>query len=203
MVGEDSAYINDETLLQQVSAGNEQAFTTLYWRYSGALYKNFLKMVKDELLAEELLQDLFAKIWQKRESLQINSDFKGYLYRMGYNMVMDFYRKLQRDQTLLNHFKQVATENYHHIEEIFNLKDSQALLSNALTALSPQQRKVFELCRLEGKTYKEAAEILGISVHTVKEYFVKANLSVRTYLLQHVDISIGLMMIYIIHHSLS
>ncbi|WP_164714123.1 RNA polymerase sigma factor [Chitinophaga rhizosphaerae] len=202
MTGEDTTGIQDSELLLQVAKGDEKAFTTLYWQYSGTLYRNFLRMVKDETIAEELVQDLFSRIWQKRESLQVEKSFKAYLFRAGYHLMIDFYRKLKRDQDLYGHFRQVASENYNHIEEIFNLKDSQALLARALDALSPQQQKAFRLCRMEGKTYREAAEEMGISPHTVKEYFTKANHAVRAYLAEHIDISLGLLLLYVLHRSL-
>ncbi|WP_157761020.1 RNA polymerase sigma factor [Chitinophaga caeni] len=201
MTGEEFSTLADRELLILIAQGDEQAFTSLYWKYSTPLLGNLVKLVKDQLLAEELLQELFTKVWQKRESLQVDKDFKAYLFRMAYHLVVDFYRKLQRDKSLLSHFQEVISGNYSHIEEIFNLKDSQQLLDKALDRLSPQQRKVFQLCRLEGRTYKETAELLNISQHTVKEYFVKANASVRHYLSEHTDIALVLLMIHIIHHS--
>jgi len=71
---------------------------------------------------------------------------------------------------LYEKFRQAAIENYSHIQEILHLKDSQALVSKALDTLPPQQRKVFERCRIEGYSYKEVAEILGIPAATSVDY---------------------------------
>lgn len=188
-------------LLLRMAKGDEAAFTALYRHYSGPLYLNFVRMVKDEVIAEEIIQDLFSRIWQKRESISIEKNFSAYLYRTGYNLLMDFYRKVKRDKQLYEKFKQVAIENYNHIEEVLHLKDSQALVSKALDTLPPQQRKVFELCRIEGYTYKEVAELLGISPNTVKEHFVKANQAIRKYITGNADTALGLLFIYALYYS--
>lgn len=188
-------------LLLRMAKGDEAAFTALYRHYSGPLYLNFVRMVKDEVIAEEIIQDLFSRIWQKRESISIEKNFSAYLYRTGYNLLMDFYRKAKRDKQLYEKFKQVAIENYNHIEEVLHLKDSQALVSKALDTLPPQQRKVFELCRIEGYTYKEVAELLGISPNTVKEHFVKANQAIRKYITGNADTALGLLFIYALYYS--
>lgn len=201
MAAQETVVPQEGELLLRLAKGDEAAFTALYRHYSGPLYINFLRMVKDEAIAEEIIQDLFSRIWLKRETINIEKNFSAYLYRTGYNLVMDFYRKVKRDQVLYDKFRQIATENYSHIEEILHLKDSQALISKALDTLPPQQRKVFELCRIEGHTYKEVAELLGISHHTVKEYFVKANQAIRKYITGNVDTALGLLFIYALYYS--
>lgn len=201
MAAQETVVPQEGELLLRLAKGDEAAFTALYRHYSGPLYINFLRMVKDEAIAEEIIQDLFSRIWLKRETINIEKNFSAYLYRTGYNLVMDFYRKVKRDQVLYDKFRQIATENYSHIEEILHLKDSQALISKALDTLAPQQRKVFELCRIEGHTYKEVAELLGISPHTVKEYFVKANQAIRKYITGNVDTALGLLFIYALYYS--
>ena len=188
-------------LLLRMAKGDEAAFTALYRHYSGPLYLNFVRMVKDEVIAEEIVQDLFSRIWQKRESISIEKNFSAYLYRSGYNLLMDFYRKVKRDKLLYEKFRQAATENYSHIEEVLHLKDSQALVSKALDTLPPQQRKVFELCRIEGHSYKEVAELLGISPNTVKEHFVKANQAIRKFITGNADTAIGLLFIAALYYQ--
>ena len=186
--------LNENDLLVQMKAGSENAFTLLYTKYSEPMYINFLKMVKDEQIAEELVQDIFSRIWQKRETIQIGQSFSAYLYRSGQNMVYDFYRKLQRDKLLYDRFKIIATQNYTHIEEALHFKESEALLQKALNTLSPRQLEVYQLCKLEGRSYKEAAILLNISPHTVKEYLAKANQSIRSYLSGNMDVMLAMML---------
>ncbi|MCX2453196.1 sigma-70 family RNA polymerase sigma factor [Pedobacter sp. PLR] len=181
-------------LLLKLKNGDKSVFTHFYKMYSGQMYVNILKMVKDGQIAEELVQELFTKIWHKRELIHNAIDFKAYLYKTGQNLVYDFFRKLQRNQKMQERFRSVVTEYYSHIEEALHLKQSEELLEKALNKLSAQQRKVYQLCKIEGYTYKEAAEEMGISVHTVKEYLTKASFLVKAYLIDHLDISMSILL---------
>ena len=173
---------NEEALIRQLSEGDPQAFTDLYHFYSGPMFVNVLKMVKDEDTAHEIVQQLFTSVWQKSKQIDPDKNFAGYLYRIGQNIVHDFYNNLKKDQRLYNHFKAIATENYTHIEEALTLRENAEILEKAIQDLPAQQQLAFRLIRLDGMSYKEAAERMDISLNTLKEHFSKANKSVRDYL---------------------
>ena len=80
-----------------MQAGSEEAFTVLYRHYSPRLYLNILGMIHDPLLAEEMVQELFTKIWQKREISGLQENFSGYIYRIAQHLVQDFFRKIKRE----------------------------------------------------------------------------------------------------------
>ena len=115
---------DENTLLLRLKAGDVAAFTQLYWIYSERLYANVFKMVKDRETTEEILQDVFAHIWQKRESLAFNQGLAPYLYRMAQNKVIDFYRKLKRDKELLHQFTARATEHCEGQPETLEYQES-------------------------------------------------------------------------------
>ena len=177
----------EQELLAALKAGNEEAFTILYNQYSGPMYYNVLKMVKDETFAEEIVQDIFTKIWQKRKVINIDVSFASYIYRVAQNSVIDSYRKMQRNRELLEKFKKLASSNYQHVEEEVCFKESDFLLQKAIETLPPQQKKVYQLCVVEGCTYKDTAFRMEIGHHTVKEYLSKARLTVRTFLEKNID----------------
>lgn len=183
---------NESWLVKQMQAGSEDAFTILYRHYSPQLYINILRMIRDQEMAQEMVQELFTRIWQKKGSEAIAENFAGYLYRTGQNLVVDFFRKLQRDRLLLERFRSLAGENYEHIEEAIDQRQLSSLLKNAIDQLPTQQKKVYELVKLEGFTYKKAAEIMSISAFTVKEYLVLANKSIRNYIVGHTDTSLAI-----------
>lgn len=175
--------------------GSENAFTTLYRHYGPQLYMGILRMVRDPLLAEEIVQDLFTRVWQK-ESKGMKENFAGYLYRMGQHLVHDFFRRMQRDRLLLERFRSMVEEdNAGDIEEALHLRQSTAVLEKAIQQLSPQQKKVYELVRMKGCTYKEAAAIMGISPITVKEYLVDTKKSIKTYMISHINGIFGLLLL--------
>lgn len=188
-------YDNELALLQRLRQGDEDAFTQLYHKYSLPMYVNFLRLVKDETLSEEFVQEIFTRIWMKKASISIEQDFGAYLYRCGQNMVYDFYRKLKRNRSLYIRFKDIATRNYTHIEEALTLKEGEALLAKVLNRLTPQQKKVYLLCKIHGQTYKQAGSELGISSETVKEHLSKANSAIRSYVAGNLETVLGLMII--------
>jgi len=144
------------------------------------------------------VQEVFTLIWQKRETIMIETSFSAYLYRITQNQVYDFFRKVKRDKKLYEQFTALATEHYADMEEAMQQTENRELLEKALSGLTPQQKKVYELCRLDGYSYKEAATQLSISPHTVKEYLVKANKIVKDHLLSKLDTSIGLFILLVI-----
>lgn len=173
----------------QMRAGHVGAFTELYWAYSEKLYSNIFKMVKDQQVTEEILQDIFTRIWQKRETLEFSQGLAPYLYRMAQNKVIDFYRKLKRDRKLMQKFTSSATAYYEPQTETVEYHESVRLLEHALASLPPQQRKVYRLCKIDGFSYKEAAQQLDISIYTVKEYLSTATKAVRAFLSDYFDVA--------------
>jgi len=187
---------NEILLVEAMQAGNEEAFSILYRYYSPRLYINILSMVRDPLTAEEMVQELFTRIWQKKENKGIKENFTGYMYRIAQHLVYDFFRKLKRDRRLQSAFRLLAGEQYEQAEYELHDQQSSVILQKAIEQLSTQQKKVYELVKLEGYTYKKAAETMGISPLTVKEYLVAAHKSIRKFLLNHPDATLGLLLYF-------
>jgi RNA polymerase sigma-70 factor (ECF subfamily) len=170
---------NEPALVRSMQSGDKEAFTTLYRHYSPRLYLNILGMIRDSALAEEMVQELFTRIWQHRGRQGITEDFSGYLYRVALNLVHDFFRRLKRDRRLRERFILLATESYEPIEQEVHRQQVSVLLQDAIERLPKQQKRAWQLVKLEGQTYRKAAEEMGISPFTVKEYLVAANKSLR------------------------
>jgi RNA polymerase sigma-70 factor (ECF subfamily) len=152
-------------------------------------------MIHDPLVAEEIVQELFTRIWQKKEAGGLQENFAGYIYRAAQHLVHDFFRRLKRDRLLLARFRSLVEENYEHVEEALYNQQSSAILTKAIEQLSPQQKKVYQLVKLEGYSYKKASEELHISPLTVKEYLVASNKAIRNYLVSHMDGMPGLLLL--------
>lgn len=146
-------------------------------------------MVRDPLATEELVQELFTRIWHKRQYKGIREDFHGYMYRMAQNLVHDFFRRLKKDHVLMERFRVLVeeTDRTANAEEMLQQQQSIGIIHNAIEHLPPQQKKAYKLVKEEGYTYQKAAEDMGISPFTVKEYLSLANKSIRKYVLSHVS----------------
>lgn len=166
---------NEVEILIRLRAGDARAFSELYSRYKYRIAANLLKLLKSEELAEEVLQELFVKVWDTRHLLDPERSFRAYLFRIAENMVIDYYRKASRDKKIRDQLTASHSEIYSHIEETIFTKESALLLQGAIDLLPPQRRQVFTLCKLEGHSYKEVSELLGISHSTINDHLLKAN----------------------------
>lgn len=179
---------SDQELLRCLADGDEQAFYLLYRRYSPLLYRNLLKLVKVEEVATELLQEIFLKLWEKRDSISVHKDFSGYIFMVSRNLVIDFFRKARREKDLYDALLEHASR-YEIPDQLPDLvyqdEVSDKLLHEAITSLPPIRAKVFRLCKVDGLTYAETGKHLGISVSTVSDHMVKATKHIREYLSKH------------------
>lgn len=175
-------YIDEKELLIKLRDGDEHAFDKLYQIYSLRIYRKLFKMVKVDVLADELTQDVFVKVWTKRHLLDSNQSFRSYLFSIAQHLVYDTYRKISREEVLANKVKLISTASYRHTEEDIYYKETGEMIQQAIELLPPQQRRVFQACKIEGRSYEEVARELNVSVSTVNGHIVKATKSVAEYL---------------------
>jgi RNA polymerase sigma-70 factor (family 1) len=164
---------NEEELFSHIKAGNKNAFEQLYRDHSGGIYCNLRKLTRNDELAKELLQDVFIKVWEKKAVLNPNKPFHFYLFRIAKNSVTDFYRKVKRDKHMLQNLQLFASEITHQPIESAIAGAKEELLLRAMETLSPQRRKIFTLCKLEGKSYEEVSNLLGVTTSTIGDHIVK------------------------------
>jgi RNA polymerase sigma-70 factor (family 1) len=174
-----SAY-SDTELLSLLKVGDKLAFTEIYNRFHKPIYRYLIGMVKMEEQAEDLVHEVFLKLWESREKLSIKGAFTPYLFRVCHNKAIDAIRKIAYDRKLraglLKAYENWVAAPQHSPEELHRFDN---LVEESLDALSPQRRKVYELCRINGKTYNEAASEMGISPNTVKDHMSKALSTLR------------------------
>lgn len=181
---------DEKELISLLKQGNEDAFEKIYNLYSSRLFGNIYRMVKSESTTEEILQDVFLKIWHNRASIDPEKSFRSYIFRIAENNVYDFFRKAARDKKMQARLFAAATEEYEHIEEMIYKKENALLLNRAIDSLSTQRQQVFRLIKLEDKSYDEVSRLLSISVSTISDHIVKANKAIREYFFNHNDVTI-------------
>lgn len=173
---------NESELLERLRAGDHAAFGQLYATYSKQIYWKLLKMFKQEAEADELLQELFVKVWERREQVDPAQPFPAYLYRIAQRMAVDHYRKVARIGKAYEALRKGNTELVATTEEDLESKETRRLIDEAVAFLPKQRRQAFVLCKLEGKSHQEAAEIMHISPNTVHNHLVKAMRSIKAHL---------------------
>jgi RNA polymerase sigma-70 factor (ECF subfamily) len=186
---------NEPALLRELQQGNKDAFLQLYDHYYPAIYRYINKFVKLPELTEDLLQEVFLKIWTIRHRIDPGQSFQAYLYRISRNQTYKTLKKIAADNELR---LQVMLQFQHSVKDADNKAQwaqYQSILRSAIEQLPPQRQKIFKLCREEGKTYKEVSFELNISPNTVKEHMVLATRSIRDYLYRYGDITLVLLLI--------
>ena len=168
---------NDMILL-----GDEKGFKQIFETYYPRLLRFAVEYIGDRHEAEDILQNVFTKLWEKRATLPMDTNLYAYLLTMVKNRCMDF---LKHQQIVARYqvnrkaeLQQELNFNYYAVSrfdpEQMDIETLELLVEKALNELPEQCRKVFELSRFEELKYKEIAERLCISVKTVESHIVKA-----------------------------
>jgi len=185
---------SEPQLVALLQMDNVKAFDLLYKKYHTPIYNNILRLLKDADESENILQDLFVTLWEKRGSIDPQKPLANWLFQVSYNKsVTQLKKKLKQSVA----FKDIEDDQLLTDETDNYFREAKMkILEEALVKLSPQKRKVFDLCKLQGKSYEESARELNISKHTVKEYLSDAVKAVKEYAEQHPPDNV--LLIYII-----
>lgn len=175
-------YNENKILLERLKDGDLDAFNYVYKQYAPKIYIRLIKLVKDTNIAEELLQDVFLKIWRNRSKIDISRGFISFINHIADNLAIDLFRKVQRDKKLQIEIWASAVELYYHTEEYMISKETKQILDNAINSLSPRKKEILILNKIQNKSYKEIAEDLNISVSTVSNQLVSAIKDIKLFI---------------------
>jgi RNA polymerase sigma-70 factor (ECF subfamily) len=178
-------YNNEKVLFLQIAEGDEIAFRKIFDLYKTKLAVFIFRMTKSESCTEELVQDIFVKLWIKRSKLANVDNPRAYIFTIARNRTMDHLRKLATEAKLLNQVWQQISKVQNSTEEQLNAKESQELIHQALVQLSAQKQKIFQLSRYKGLNHEQIADHLSLSKSTVKNHIVETLRYIKTYLHQH------------------
>ena len=171
--------------LQQIAEGDETAFRNLYDMYWEHLYSVSLLLTKSESLSEDLVQEIFLKIWFKREQLSEVEKLEGYLFIVARNHIFNTLKKIQREEEHKKHVLDWFENNGQDPENVLLFKESTALLQQAVEQLTSQQQAIYKMTREQGMSYEQVAIQLNISPHTVRNHIVNSLKMIREYLREH------------------
>uniref|UniRef100_UPI0032180E84 RNA polymerase sigma-70 factor n=1 Tax=uncultured Draconibacterium sp. TaxID=1573823 RepID=UPI0032180E84 len=165
----------ENNLFEKIQKGDEKAFEHLFKMYYSHLCAFATNIIEDEIAAEEIVQDFFVKLWEKRNKLTIEISVKRYLFRSVKNLCFNL---IKHNNVKLQHAKQITAEaentNYH---DQFVEVDLASKIEESIESLPEKRREIFRLSRQEGLKYREIAEKLKISVKTVE---VQMGLALKT-----------------------
>jgi len=185
---------NEHLLLQQIAERNENAFKSLFDQYKGRLFLYINNIIKSKEVSEEIVMDVFLKIWLGKELVKEIDNFDAFLFRVAYNKAIDFLRSAARDPKLRDlvwHEMQVAGGISADQQVI--TREYEEKLREAIGLLSSQRRLVYQMSREKGLSHIDIARELGLSKNTVSNHIVESQRFIRSYLARHMDIAVLLL----------
>jgi RNA polymerase sigma-70 factor (ECF subfamily) len=171
---------DDRELLLLLASGDEGSFNTIYFKYSPRLLPMLNKMLKSSELAEEVLQDVFITLWDNRSKICPDKCFRSYILCIAANKCYDYFRKVARDRKLYLTISQ-AQSRASDSDQVVIDREKIGHLYQIIELLPKKRRAIFRLCKVDGKSYIEVSKQLGISLSTISDHIVKANLFIRSH----------------------
>lgn len=166
---------SDHELVNRIRHDDQQALSLLFHRYYAFLCDFSFQFLRNVALTQEVVSDVFLKLWIGRQQLAVEQSVRAYLYRAVKNQSLNYLQRESsfRDESLSPTHHQRAVSSYTPEQELFyqeSLKNVEAIIEQ----MPPQRQLIFRLNRFNGLKYQEIAEVLSISVHTVQNQMVKA-----------------------------
>src|SRR5688572_10030197 len=146
----------------------DEKVEVLFRKYYALLCKSLYKILRDATIAEDIVQEVFLKVWEKRESLQMDEAVQAYLYRSCYNTALNFLKQ-QKKNTDIDTLEMTVIGS-ETAEKNLSFLETESEILKAIDALPPKTKLVFSLSRFEELSYKEIAERLDISVKSVEKH---------------------------------
>lgn len=172
----------DNGLIIQLRIGNKDAFKMLFEKYSIRLYQFSLKYLREKEDAEDLLNEVFLKIWENRQSLKTNTSFQSYLFTIAYNNIRQRFLKKSREEKYIQIFAEENLVDFSKGEDEVDYLQIVQKINQVIDSLPARRKEIFNLSYKEEFKNHEIADKLGIS-----EQFVKNQLSVaRKYIISKI-----------------
>jgi RNA polymerase sigma-70 factor (ECF subfamily) len=170
-----------ENLIQRIQHHDKEAFEKLFHEYYNGLCHFAVRFISDRDEAEEIVQDTFVRLWQQREQLHIKHSIKSYLFQSVRNNCLN---RLKHQAVVREYeaFRQIHHHS-HENEDVLVTRELEDRIGESINLLPPERKRIFQMSRDEGLSYREIAAELGLSVKTVENQIGRALRFLRTELI--------------------
>lgn len=179
---------DEKELFLQIASGDEKAFRVLFDQYRERLFFFAWQLCHSAVEAEEVVQDIFLKLWENRTRLSEVAFPRKYIYIMARNRTLDLLSKIAKDRQMIHEVWVNMSQSDNFADSLLHANESQRLIQHAMSQLSEKKQTIFELSRQHGKTHQEIAEQLGLSVQTVKNILTEILRHIKAALSQHSEL---------------
>ena len=160
--------ISDNEIIRRIRQGDTGQFESLFRSSYVSMVRYAKRLLKDQDTAEEIVQDLFFRLWQDKEKIKIESSLNGYLFRAVHNRCLHW---IEHNKVVERHARETASEQSEAMEtpaDIINYRELQSKIIRIIERLPDRCGRIFCMNRFEGLKYSEIAEKLSVSVKTVE-----------------------------------
>ncbi|MEN8118134.1 MAG: RNA polymerase sigma-70 factor [Bacteroidota bacterium] len=174
--------------------GDMVAFDAIYNKYCYKLHEFVIRYLKQKEDAEGIVQEVFIKIWESRDKIDVYSSFESFLFTIAYNSTISLLRKRvseNKSREFLRSLQQI--DNADKVIDELQFNELNQKVQSLLKQLTPRQKEIYLLSREEGMTHKEIAKKLNISENTVKNHLVSA----LKYFKAHIDNSLAVSVLFL------
>lgn len=174
---------NEKKLVEQLSNNDLKAFDQLYNLYSQKLYRFSFSMLKNVEDSKEIVQEVFFRVWNKRQDINTSKSFKSFLFTISYNLIVDQLRLKLKENEYRNFLKKYFDSNSVSQSNLTDFETISKQVELAVEELPGKRKQIYTLSRKNGLSHKEIAGQLGITVKTVENQISLA--------LKHIKLKLG------------
>lgn len=175
----------DNAIIQRIAQDDESAYASLFQEFYVQLCRFSVKYVREETISEEIVQEVFLTLWEKRNDLVIRSSLKAYLFQSVKNSSLNYLNSRFAKQDFQRDYFDQKEVPVNDTQEALAHDELQKIVQEAIDQLPTKCRAIYSLSRNTGMSYKEIAEHLGISIKTVESQMGIALKRLRTFLQHH------------------
>lgn len=183
----------EKVLLERCSKGDREAFSFLYIEYLQPLYRHTYLFLKCRESSEEIVQDVFIKLWEKRADLIKIKSFRSYVYHMTKNMVMDHIRRSHMEYKALNRIQPQSDISENTSENLLIYKDYLGIAQEAINQLTEKRRTIFLMRTQQDLSIDQIAADLQISRSVVKKQYYTSVTLVREHIEKQTQLTSGML----------
>ncbi len=176
---------NELLLIRAFKEGNEQAFKKLFDKYHQKLYAYLFRLLDSKDDAEDIVQETFIKIWEKRDQFIEGYSFDAFLFKIAKNAFISLTRKKINQNVFDLNPEILARPDDYNSDTYVILNETREIIEKIINRLPKKRKEIFRLRRIENLSRKEISEKLGISIVTVDNQIMKANHYLKTELKKH------------------
>lgn len=194
----DQEKYEESKLILLLADDSEYAFQLIYDRHRNRIYKTAIRFLKSPILAQEVVQDVFLKLWFSRKNMNATQPIEAWLHTVAKNNIINRLKKISNEWKAMTELPLITTYSNNTTENTVQEAEYTAILNAAISSLSEQQKKAFLLSRNENMTYIQIGEALELSPLTVKTHISRALSHIKNSLAEKgIIISLAIILIII------